>query len=300
MPIGSNQLAVKVIAGVLVRRDPAQALPMLFDSPHSGAIYPDSFRPLVPRGRLRQAEDAFVDELYVAAPDHGATLIAAQFPRAFIDANRSLADLDPAMVEGGWPGAEHNRGAGNRKIAMGSGLIWRTHYPDLPLYERALSPEDVRNRIERYYRPYRKEVLEAYDSLAARFGALWHVNCHSMPSTSSAKSPEGPGVRRPDIVLGDGDGKTCEPAFTRLVRDVFADSGYAVSINLPYNGADLVRAHSDPARGRHSLQIEINRALYMDEASLARHEGFEKLRRACTEVAAAIAGHIRRSRVPGV
>lgn len=283
-------MTVKIIPGVLIRHDPQQALPILFDSPHSGAIYPDAFRPLVPRAILRQAEDAFVDELYVSATDHGATLLVAQFPRCYIDTNRALEDLDPAMVEGGWPEAR----AGNRSIAMGSGLIWRTHYPDIPLYDRKLTRQDVQQRIDGYYRPYRNEFSAAYFALAERFGGIWHINCHSMPSSSSPKSPEGPGKRRPDIVLGDGNGTTCSAEFTGLAQRVFADAGYQVAINVPYNGADLVRVHSDPARQRHSLQIEINRALYMDEESLARHEGFERLRQATTALARTVAQYVGR------
>lgn len=276
--------------GVFLLRNPSgEALPLLFDSPHSGSTYPDDFRPLVPHADLRQAEDAFVDELYAAAPQHGATLLAALFPRSYIDANRALVDMDPDMVEGGWNGSTPN----NKKIAMGSGLIWRTHYPDRPLYDRKLTRADVTHRIEQFYRPYRVELEDVHTALVARFGQVWHVNCHSMPSVSSPKSPEGPGVRRPDVVLGDGNGTTCSPEMTELVRRVFADAGYTVTINVPYNGADLVRAHSNPGEGRHSLQIEVNRALYMDEERVMRREGFDRLKDTATAVVVALADHAR-------
>lgn len=273
------------IPGVLaIRRPDAEPRPLFFDSPHSGSVYPPGFRTLVPLATLRQAEDAFVDELYAAAPRHGATLLAAQFPRSFIDANRALVDMDPDMVEGGWPLAT----PGNRKIAMGSGLIWRTHYPDLALYDRKLTREDVDRRIEGYFRPYRDAFLAIYDGLHAQFGRIVHINSHSMPSVSSPKSPEGPGRRRPDVVLGDANGTSCAADITELVRETFASRGLTVTVNDPYNGADLVRAHSNPAAGRHSLQIELNRALYVDEQRVEKSAGFAELQSVCTAVIAAL------------
>lgn len=281
-----------MIPGVLVRRDSvADALPLLFDSPHSGNVYPEGFETLVARDVLRQAEDAFVDELYDSAPRTGAAFLAALFPRVYIDLNRSLADMDPDLVEGGWPEGSTD----NFKVRLGMGLIWRTHYPDLPLYPSKLSRDEVMRRIEGYYRPYREELLAMLDGLHARFGQVVHVNCHSMPSVSSLKSREGPGKRRPDVVLGDADGASCDPRLTRLAQDVFEGRGFGVAINDPYNGADLIRAHSDPAAGRHSLQIEINRALYMDETAIAKTPGFGRMREATTALIAAFADHVRRA-----
>lgn len=285
--------ASKTIANVLIRRDPqGETVPLVFDSPHSGTIYPDDFRTLVPRPVLRQAEDAFVDELYDSAPTFGATFLAAMFPRSYIDANRSLADMDPGLVEGGWPQASAN----NRKVGMGSGLIWRTHYPDLQLYDRKLSQQEVSKRIDNFYRPYRDEFLAIYSGVAETFGHVYHVNCHSMPSVSSPKSPEGPGKRRPDIVLGDANGTTCAPEMVEVARRIFADAGYSVTINDPYNGADLIRAHSRPAEGRHSLQIELNRALYMDEERIERRDGFDKLKRTTTALIEALREFVNKRR----
>jgi len=276
---------------VFARRDPAgEVLPLLFDSPHSGAVYPPGFKTLITHPMLRQAEDAFVDELYDEAPGHGATLLSALFPRSFIDLNRALVDMDPDMIDGEWPAAP----PGNRKIAMGSGLIWKTHYPDLPMYDAKLPLAEVRRRIDNYYRPYRDEFVALYNGLASRFGAVWHINCHSMPSMSSPKSPEGPGKRRPDVVLGDGNGTTCGIELTELAGRVFSDAGYHVTVNVPYNGADLVRAHSNPAQGRQSLQIELNRALYMDEERVLKHAGFDRLKTTTSKLAATLAAHARR------
>jgi N-formylglutamate amidohydrolase len=136
----------------------------------------------------------------------------------------------------------------------------------------------VQRRIETFYKPYHAAVAEAIEAAQRHFSQVWHVNCHSMPSFSTAKSPEGPGQERPEFVLGDRDGTTANPEFTKLVRETLIGFGYQVTVNDPYKGAELVRAYSDPAAGRHSLQIEIKRDLYMDEATIQPNAGFEGLR----------------------
>ena len=146
------------------------------------------------------------------------------------------------------------------------------------MYDRKLTVDEVRQRIDRFWRPYHAALGHLIEGAHRRFGCVWHVNCHSMPSVSSVKSPEGPGHERPDFVLGDRDGATCAPEFTGLVRATLAGMGYRVTVNDPYKGVELVRAYSDPAAGRHSLQVEIKRALYMDEAAIAPHGGFDRLR----------------------
>jgi N-formylglutamate amidohydrolase len=144
------------------------------------------------------------------------------------------------------------------------------------LYIEKLSPDQVRRRIEGYWRPYHEALRLALDDLYDRFDAVWHVNCHSMPSM--ARGPFFNGSGQPDFVLGDRDGTTASPDFVHLVRDCLRGLGYSVKINDPYKGVELVRAYSDPARGRHSLQIEINRALYMDELSFERLPRFRELK----------------------
>lgn len=274
---------------LFVRAPRATALPLLFDSPHSGAVYPDDFEHVAPRDRMRQSEDCFIDELYAAAPDYGATLIGALFPRIYVDPNRSALDIDPALLDDKWPD-ESDPGP---KCDLGVGLVWRLCPPGEAIYDRKLTVAEVRRRIENYHRPYHDAVSAALDALHGQFGAVWHVNCHSMPSMSSNMAAEGPGLQRPDITLGDIDGTTCSPEFTTLVRDTLAGFGYDVTVNDPYKGAELVRAWSDPATGRHSLQIEINRALYMDEAGLERNGGFDGLQMHITQLIGAVAGYVR-------
>jgi N-formylglutamate amidohydrolase len=276
-----------VIEDVLIRDDPGGCRrPVVFDSPHSGIQYPREFRFTCPLSLLRQAEDGFVDELFAAAPDHGATLLAALFPRSFIDVNRAADDLDPEMIDGLWreplrPGD---------KSALGMGLIRRLCRPGMPIYDGRLPAAEIADRIDRYYRPYHFQLEAILDSLAAQFGVVWHVNCHSMPSTVTTLPGSEP-LPRVDFVLGDRDGTTCEPDFVRFVAHTLESSGYRVAINNPYKGVELIRRYADPTRGRHSLQLEINRRLYMNEDTAEKHSGFEPLRKTLTHLIRRIADY---------
>jgi N-formylglutamate deformylase len=256
-----------------LRPPTADPVPLVLDSPHSGTDYPEDFQPAVAAEKLRQAEDAFVDELYGSGPALGATLIAARFPRSYIDPNRSLLDIDTSLLDAPWPGPA----LATRKTQLGIGLIWRVLDTGEPIYARKLSVEEVKQRIVRYHQPYQRAVKRALDEAHAHFGGVWHLNLHSMPAMSSRISEEGPGKPRADFVLGDRDGTTCEPAFTAVVADTLRGQGYEVKINDPYKGVELVRAFSDPAAARHSLQVEVNRRLYMDERTRARSPGFAQL-----------------------
>jgi len=275
-------------APFVVTEPTAQHVPLVLDSPHSGTDYPEDFRPAVALAALRQAEDAFVDELYAGAGAVGATLIAARFPRSYIDPNRSLLDIDASLLEAAWPGPA----IPSRKTELGIGLIWRILDTGEPIYSRKLTVEEVRNRIVRYHQPYQKAVKEALDHAHGHFGAVWHINCHSMPAVSSRISEEGPGKPRADFVLGDRDGTTCEPEFTALVAQTLRGMGYDVKVNDPYKGVELVRAFSDPKAGRHSLQIEVNRRLYMDEKTRSRSSGFAALKTNLDKLLAEVARHV--------
>jgi len=258
-----------------ITRPGERHVPLVLDSPHSGTEYPEDFLPGVPLQALRQAEDSYVDELFAHGPAVGATLIAARFPRSYIDPNRSLLDIDATLLEAPWPGPA----VATRKTALGIGLIWRVLDSGAPIYARKLGVEEVKRRIVRYHQPYQRAVKDALDAAYDHFGAVWHLNLHSMPSVSGRISEEGPGKPRADFVLGDRDGTTCDAEFTSTVAESLRSMGYAVKVNDPYKGVELVRAFSDPAAGRHSLQIEVNRRLYMDEASRVKSAGFESLRR---------------------
>jgi N-formylglutamate amidohydrolase len=264
----------------------APAVPVVFDSPHSGTDYPTDFGTIAPLAVIRRSEDAFIDEIFGSAPDHGAPLIAAEFPRIYIDPNRDLIDLDPAMLDGPWPDPL----VPSRKTELGVGLIWRIMPPDTALYDRLLSVEEVRGRIDRCWKPYHQAVASAIEETHRRFGKVWHVNCHSMPAVGNAASEDGP-VARAEFVLGDRDGTTCEPGFTAFVAGQLRDMGYQVKINEPYKGVELVRRYSDPANGRHSLQLEINRKLYMDEERIEKNGGFSELQANIDKLIAAICAY---------
>jgi len=279
-----------MITGVLFRTAPREGeVPLVFDSPHSGTDYPEDFDHTCPRAVLRTAEDTYVHELYAAAPAHGATLIGALFPRSYIDANRHIADIDQALLAEPWP---HPLNPGV-KTKLGMGLIRRLAVPKLPVYSRKLGVAEVQARIDRYYHPYHAELQTAADRLHARFGSVWHVNCHSMKSVSNGMAAEGPGVARADFVLGDRDGTTCAPELTRFVEKFLGKRGYDVRINDPYKGVELVRRHGRPKQNRHSLQIEVNRKLYMDEESFERNANFAKLKADLDALVAALARFAR-------
>ena len=265
----------------------ADAVPLVLDSPHSGTDYPDDFGSSVAHEKLRQAEDSFVDELYGAGPGFGATLIAATFPRSYIDPNRSLLDIDAALLEAPWPGPA----IPSSKTQRGIGLIWRVLDSGEAIYARKLSVDEVKQRIVRYHQPYQRAVKDALDRAHEHFGAVWHLNLHSMPAVSGSISEEGPGKPRADFVLGDRDGTTCEPEFTTMVATTLRGMGYEVKINDPYKGVELVRAFSDPAAGRHSLQIEVNRRLYMDERTRTRNSGFGPLKANLDRMLQAVAAY---------
>lgn len=254
---------------------PAEVMqPLLLDSPHSGCLFPADFGAAVGEPALRDGEDCFVDALWQPAAERGVWLLAANFPRTYIDANRHAADIDLDLIDGGhWPGAHEPSG----KAAIGKALLWRTLDDGTPIYARKLSPAEVLARIERCHAPYHRALAGRIDRTHARFGWSVHVNCHSMNAVGGAQGEGGAGRARADIVLGDRDGTSCDPEITGFVRECLARRGYDVRINDPFKGVELVRAYADPSAGRHSLQLEVNKRLYMDEATCTRHHGFDAL-----------------------
>ena len=248
------------------------AIPLVLDSPHSGRKFPGDFGAAVSETELRGGEDCYVDELYAAAPAMGAPLLCALWPRTYLDPNRNAGDVDLDLIDGPWPGEYRPSG----KARVGKALVWRTLEDGRPIYSRKLLPDVVLNRIERFHGPYHKAVQDLLHETHARFGRVYHINCHSMRSVAGKQSDDGEGRARADFVLGDRDGTTCDPAFTERVRAALAGMGYDVKVNDPYKGVELVRAYSDPKKGRHSLQIEINKRLYMNEATLQKTRSEER------------------------
>ena len=268
-------------------------VPLVFDSPHSGTEFPPHVRPSAPRAALMTGSDLFVDRLYGAAPRHGCTLIAANFPRWIIDPNRAPDDLDTALIDGVWAGPVNP----GRKTLQGMGVIRRYALPDVPVYDRKLTVAEIERLFREHYDPYHAAVKGELDECYARYGAVWHVDCHSMKSRGNAMNDD-PGRERPDVVIGDLEGRSADPAFVACAADALRGMGYRVNINDPYKGAQLIRAYSDPARERHSIQIEVNRALYMDEARFEPHQGFDTLASNVEKLIALLTDFVRQ-RLPG-
>lgn len=261
--------------------------PVVFDSPHSGFTFPADFQPVASRAQIQTSWDAYVDELCGGVTEAGASLLGATFPRAYIDTNRAANDIDPELLASAWPQPVEVSEHGSR----GMGLIRRLALPGVPMYDRRLTVAEVRRRIDTYYTPYRRALQEQIDTAWTQHGVVWHLNCHSMKSRGNAMNRDR-GTPRPDIVLGDRHGTTVPPPVTAWVQEFFTRRGYKVQLNDPYRGADIVRTHGAPERRRYSLQIEINRSLYMDEPTCERSAGFARVRDDLTEFAAAIARRI--------
>ena len=243
--------------------------PVIFNSPHSGSRYPALFLAttrLDPLS-LRRSEDAFVDELFIAAVKFGAPLMRAHFPRAFLDLNREPFELDPRMFEGRLPPHANTR---SLRVAGGLGTIPRVVGDAQEIYDRRLPVEEALNRIETLYKPYHQALGRLVSWMQGHFGAVVLVDCHSMPSTGLSKEER----QRADIVLGDRYGTSCAADLTDFAEVTLRGLGFSVARNRPYAGGFITEHYGAPAKGIHALQIEINRALYMDEKRHVRAEGF--------------------------
>jgi N-formylglutamate deformylase len=268
-----------------------QHAPIVVDSPHSGTIYPFNTGIVAPSQALKTTWDAFVDELWEGAPGVGAPLLAARFPRAYIDPNRSPADIDDTLLDEPWPSPLAPSAACKR----GMGLIRLNALPGVPMYEGKLSAREIRHRLDQYYLPYHAVLKAQIDTAVERFGKVWHINCHSMKSVGNAMNVDN-GAMRPDIVVSDRNGTSASSEFTEWVASSFDAKGYKVMINTPYQGGHIVTEYGDPHRGRHSVQIEIKRGIYMDEKAFEKNDGFADLQRDISrflgELAAYAAGHV--------
>ncbi|WGT63831.1 N-formylglutamate amidohydrolase [Variovorax paradoxus] len=246
--------------------------PLVLDSPHSGTVYPEDFRPACDLATLRRAEDTHVEKLYAFAPAMGAAWVEAHFPRSYLDANRDTTELDTTLLDGPWTEPLSDDPRVLSKVRLGKGLIWKLTDEGLPIYDRLLAVDEVRGRIDNCWRPYHAAVARAIDDAHARHGYSIHINCHSMPAIAGSHATDFPGLAHADFVIGDRDGSTADPALSHKICEHLRERGYSVDYNHPYKGVELVRRHGRPAENRHSIQVEINRKLYMDETTLALDE----------------------------
>ena len=275
---------------VAIVRPHANAIPLICDSPHSGTAYPADFRHAVDLGDLRRCEDTHVEALWADTPAVGGTLIHARFPRSYIDANRASNDIDVAMLSEPWPGEVQASGP---CVKLGNGLVFSKTTTFRDIYDRKLSVAEVQRRIDTCWQPYRRALNDALQHARTAFGRAWHLNLHSMPSNAYERLGRVSDVPLADVVLGDLQGQSCSPGFTACVAGAFRSLGYSVALNDPYAGQDLVRTHGRPGNGCESLQIEINRKLYLDEDTREPLGRFAQVRSDIGRVLEAIATTLR-------
>ncbi len=252
-----------------------ELVPVVFASPHSGTLYPESFKAAsrLDAVALRRSEDAFVDELYASAPANGAALIAANFPRAYVDPNREAWELDPAMFTDALPAFANTR---SPRVRAGLGTIAKVVTNGADIYQDKIPFAEAERRIETCYQPYHDALKGLLDETTAAFGGYLLIDCHSMPSVGGPMDRD-PGSDRVDMVLGDASGDACGRWATTLVRETLENMGYHVVLNTPYAGGFTTRHYGRPKEGAHALQIEVNRQLYMDEETITHTPAFDQL-----------------------
>lgn len=255
--------------------------PMIFASPHSGRDYPAAFlaQAILDRQAIRSSEDAFVDQLFAAAPGLGAPLLVARAPRAFIDLNRAADELDPAVIEG------VARAPHNPRVSSGLGVIPRVVAGGRPIYRGKLPLVEAQARIARFWHPYHQALAALIEETRAGFGHAVLIDCHSMPH-EAIEAHSRPGQPRPEVVLGDRYGVAAGREVMDRVEAAFAAAGLRVGRNAPFAGAYVAQAYGRPSRGVHVVQVEIDRSLYMNEARVEPLPGFEAFRRRIAGVVA--------------
>jgi N-formylglutamate amidohydrolase len=256
----------------VVTEPSGQTIPFVFNVPHAGAVYPSSFLAAsrLDAMALRRSEDAFVDELFASVTGLGAPLMTARFPRAYLDLNREPYELDSRMFDGRLPPFANTR---SMRVAGGLGTIPRIVADGQEIYGSRLPVEEALHRIEWLYKPYHRTLRHLVRRTAQLFGHAILIDCHSMPSSSVSRDDGA----KADIVLGDRYGTSCATLLIDLVEAALRGRGYTVVRNKPYAGGFITEHYGEPALGRHALQIELNRGLYMDERNMQKKPGFGAL-----------------------
>lgn len=261
----------------------ARTTSVIFASPHSGRDYPASFlrASVLDEAEIRSSEDAFIDLLYGDAPQFGAPLLCASAPRAYLDLNRGPEEMDSGLIEG------VRRVSQNPRVASGLGVVPRVVAGGRSIYAGKISLAEAHHRIAGYWRPYHDALQTLIDENHRQFGQAILVDCHSMPH-EALENVQVAGVR-PDVVLGDRFGAAASGGIVEHIEAAFAAAGLRVARNMPFAGAYIVQHYGRPSRKQHAVQIEIDRALYMDEATLTVNDNFEPLRTLLSGVMADIA-----------
>jgi len=246
--------------------------PVLFNSPHSGSAYPRAFLEAtrLDIAALRRSEDSFVDDLVAGVVTQGFPMMRAHFPRCYVDVNREPYELDPRMFEGRLPSFANTR---SMRVAGGLGTVARVVGDAQEIYDRRIPVDEALTRIESLYKPYHRALRRLFTGLHREFGAAVLVDCHSMPSSAGQRDERA----RPEFVLGDRYGTSCADVVADVVETTLRGQGYTVSRNKPYAGGFITEHYGNPAAGLHAIQLEINRALYMDERRYQRVPGFSRV-----------------------
>lgn len=265
-------------------RPEARTTSVIFASPHSSRDYPADFlrRATLDRHDIRSSEDAWVDLLFDTAPRHGAPFLTAGAPRAYVDLNRAPEELDPALVEG------VRRMAHNPRIASGLGVIPRVVSNGRAIYRGKIPLDEAHRRLSGFWRPYHDALQTLLDQSHAAFGEAILVDCHSMPH-EALDNVGGPGATRPDLVLGDRFGAAAAASVVDRIDAAFTAAGFRVARNMPFAGAYITQHYGRPSRRQHVVQVEIDRALYMDERTLEPLPHFDRMRDLLSGVIAEIA-----------
>ncbi len=276
------------VNGVIDVRLPAcQTAPLIFTSPHSGTDYDPAFiaSSRLDEKNLRRSEDSFVDEIFAGAPESGAPLLCALYPRAYLDPNREPYELDPEMFTEPLPSHVKTR---SDRVRAGFGTIAKLVASGAEIYAGKMTFAEAERRIDRLYRPYHRALEGLIEATLHDFGAAFVLDCHSMPSVGGPTDRDR-GTPRPDIVLGDRFGASCEPAVVETAERILRDLDLTVRRNEPYAGAYTTAHYGQPGKRVHALQIEVNRRLYMNEATVARSRDLPRLRRKMNHFIAAMA-----------
>ncbi len=268
----------------VLQRPKARTTSVVFASPHSGRQYPEDFlrQAILNEREVRSSEDAFVDDLFAGAVDHGAPLLLAQAPRAYLDLNRGPEELDPAVIEG------VRRHAHNPRIASGLGVIPRVVSNGRAIYRGKLSLHEAHDRISNVWRPYHDTLQTLLDEAHEAFGEAILIDCHSMPH-EALENVGPPGAARPDVVLGDRFGAAAASSVVEQVEAAFASAGFKVARNMPFAGAYICQHYGRPSRRHHAVQVEIDRAIYMDEKTIKPNANFKAFKATLDGVIAELA-----------
>jgi N-formylglutamate amidohydrolase len=274
---------VYVEPGIFYRHDPVQLpVPVVVDVSRSGREYPIDMRSPVSFTAIHDNVSVYVEDIWGDAPRYGATMLYALFPHMYIDANRHELDIDPDLVEGEWPvplqPTVSKRGLGLLKS--------KSRYGE-PVQERKLTFAEVEDRLNRYHRPYHRELRSVVDRLRAGYGFVYHLTCHCMSAVGAPTHPD-PGKERADFCLGDMNGSSASREVVEQIATLIRGRGFTCTINDPYTGGEINRRYGDPSNGIDTVMVEINKKRFMDTSTFRRNEGFDEIKGAANAVLAAL------------